>query len=84
MALGMMQPLTEISAIKSFWGGGGSKVRPMLKAENLTDICEPDCLENVGSSASHNPICLNGLLQGKLYSLLLLNLKSINSNATLV
>jgi hypothetical protein len=34
------------------------------KADNLTTICEPDCLENVGASTSHNPMGLHGLLQG--------------------
>jgi hypothetical protein len=49
---------------KSSWGGGGN-VLPARRADNLTAICEPitDCLENVGST-SHNPIGLQGVLQG--------------------
>jgi hypothetical protein len=39
----------------------GGKGRPVRKAD-LTDIC--DCLENVGTSTSHNPMGLHGLLQG--------------------
>jgi hypothetical protein len=33
----------------------------------LNDNCEPICLETVGFLASHNPIGLHGLLEGKLY-----------------
>jgi hypothetical protein len=43
----------------------GSKVWPMRRADNLTTICA-DCLDNVGSLTSHNPIGLQGLLQGEL------------------
>jgi hypothetical protein len=45
----------------------GSKVRQVSKEDNLTAICEPDCLDNVGSLTSHNSIGLYGLLQRKLY-----------------
>jgi hypothetical protein len=45
----------------------GGKGRPARKADNLTAICGPICLENVGASASHNPMGLYGLLQGQLY-----------------
>jgi hypothetical protein len=31
-------------------------------AHNITTICEPICLENVGASTSHNPMGLHGLL----------------------
>jgi hypothetical protein len=60
MALGSTQPLTEMSTINL----PGSKERPVRKADNLTAICEPICLENVGASMSHNPVGLHGLLQG--------------------
>jgi hypothetical protein len=45
----------------------GSKVRPVRRTDNLTTICEPFCLDNVGSLISHNPIGLQGLLWGQLY-----------------
>jgi hypothetical protein len=41
----------------------GSKVRQVRKADNLTTIWA-DCLDNVGSLTSHNPIGLHGLLWG--------------------
>jgi hypothetical protein len=37
------------------------------KADNLTTIYEPECLENVGASTSHNPKDVHALLQGQLY-----------------
>jgi hypothetical protein len=37
MALGLTQPLTEMSTRISFWG----IVRPARKADNLSAICEP-------------------------------------------
>jgi hypothetical protein len=40
----------------------GSKVRRVRGAGKLTAICEPTV--NVGSLTSHNPIGLQGLLQG--------------------
>jgi hypothetical protein len=54
MALGLTQPLTEMST-RNLPGGKG---RPERKADNLTD-----CVENVGASTSHNPMRLHGLLQ---------------------
>jgi hypothetical protein len=39
----------------------GSKVRLVRGADNLTAA---DCLDNVGSLTSHNPIGLHGLLRG--------------------
>jgi hypothetical protein len=42
---------------------------PVRRADNLTAICEPTVLENVGASTSHNPMGLHGLLQGQLYLL---------------
>jgi hypothetical protein len=44
--------LTEMS-IKNLPGGEG---RPERKAENLTRHMWADWLENVGASASHNPM----------------------------
>jgi hypothetical protein len=41
----------------------GSKVQLVRKADNLTAIYELDCLDNVGSLTSHNPIGLQGLLR---------------------
>jgi hypothetical protein len=44
---------------ESSWG------RPSRKADKLTAICmRADCLENVGASASHNPMGLDGQLHG--------------------
>jgi hypothetical protein len=63
MALGSTLPLTEMST----WNPPGGKVRPARKADNRTAICEPNCLQNVGTSTSHNPTGLHGLLQGQLY-----------------
>jgi hypothetical protein len=40
MALGSVQPLTEMRIPGIFFGGGG-KGRPGRKADNLTPICEP-------------------------------------------
>jgi hypothetical protein len=37
VSLGLTQPLTEISTRKPSWG----QTLPMLKADDLTDICEP-------------------------------------------
>jgi hypothetical protein len=62
MTLGSTQPLIEISTRNLPWGKG----RPARKAD-IIPICEPDCLENVGASTSHNPMGLHGLLQGYLY-----------------
>jgi hypothetical protein len=53
------QPLTEMST-RNLPGGKG---RPARKADNLTAICEPIFCLNMGSSTSHNPIGLHGLLQ---------------------
>jgi hypothetical protein len=63
MALGSTQPLTEMST-KNLPGGKG---RPVRKANNLTAICEPNCLEDVRASTSHTPMGLHGLLPGYLY-----------------
>jgi hypothetical protein len=43
----------------------GMKGRRVRRADNLTTICEStDCLDNVGSLTSHNPIGFQGLLRG--------------------
>jgi hypothetical protein len=59
MALESTQLLTEMST-KNLLGGKG---RPARKADNVTAISEPICLENVGVSTSHNSMGLHGLLQ---------------------
>jgi hypothetical protein len=56
MALGSTLHLTEMSTRNL----PGAKERPARKADNLT----ADCLENVGTSTSHNHMGLHGLLQG--------------------
>jgi hypothetical protein len=56
MALGITEPLTEMST-RNIPGG---RARPAHK-DDLT-IISADCLESVGSTPSHNPIGLNGLL----------------------
>jgi hypothetical protein len=40
----------------------GDTERPARKADNLTAICEPIVLENVGTLTSHKPTALHGLL----------------------
>jgi hypothetical protein len=60
MALGLTQPVTEMS-IRNL---PGCKWCLACKADNLTVICE---LENVVSFMSHNPVGLYRLLQGWLY-----------------
>jgi hypothetical protein len=59
MVLGSTQPLTEMSTRNLPEGKG----RPARKADNLTAVCEL-CLEHTGTSTSHNPMGLHGLLQG--------------------
>jgi hypothetical protein len=42
MALGLTQSLTEMITGNFFFGGGeGGNGRPTLKADIVTDICEP-------------------------------------------
>jgi hypothetical protein len=60
MGLGSTQPLTEMST-RNLPVGKGWLAR---KADNLTAICEPTVLENVGASTSHIPMGLHGLLHG--------------------
>jgi hypothetical protein len=63
MAMGSTQPKKEMTiGILS----EGTR-RPERKADSLTAICGPDCLQNVGPSTSHNSIGLQGSLKGKLY-----------------
>jgi hypothetical protein len=56
MALGLTQPLTEMST--RYLPGG--KKRPARKADNLAAICEP-MPENVGASTSRKLKGLHGL-----------------------
>jgi hypothetical protein len=60
IAVGSTQPLTEMSARNL----PADKGLPARKADNLTAICEPIFLENVGVSTSHNHLGLHGLLRG--------------------
>jgi hypothetical protein len=58
MALGSIQPLTEMSTrdLPEGWGGKG---RPARKAYNLTAICVSRLFRvNVGASTSQNPMSL--------------------------
>jgi hypothetical protein len=58
MDLGSTQPLTQMSTRNL----PGSKGQPVRKADSLTAIC----VDNVGKAptTSHNPMGLQGLLQG--------------------
>jgi hypothetical protein len=58
-ALGSTESLTEMSTRNLPQGKG----RLAHKADNLTALWA-DCLENVGVLTSHNPMSLDGLLQG--------------------
>jgi hypothetical protein len=61
MALGSTQPLKEMSTRNDPRGKG----RPARRADNLTTIFVSRLSrQNVGSSTSHNPMGLHGLLQG--------------------
>jgi hypothetical protein len=60
MALSLTQPLTEIST-RNLLGGGGERYR--RGSWHPRRHLWADCLENVGFSTSHNPICLYSLLQ---------------------
>jgi hypothetical protein len=60
MVLGSTQPLISMSAM-NLPGGKGRQAR---EADNLTAIYETIVLENMGSSTSHKPLGLHGLLQG--------------------
>jgi hypothetical protein len=63
MALDSSQPLTEMST-RNLPGGKG---RPARKADNLTPSVSRLSRENIGASTSHNPVGLQGLLQGYIY-----------------
>jgi hypothetical protein len=56
IALGSTQLLTKLGTRNL----PGAKGQPACSADNLTAIC----VLNVGASTSHNPIDLQGLLQG--------------------
>jgi hypothetical protein len=59
IALGPTQPLIYMN-IRSLSGG---KWWPARNNDNLTSICEPIFLENVGASKSHNPMRPHDMLQ---------------------
>jgi hypothetical protein len=67
IALGSTRPLNRHEFQESpGWGGkGGLRVR-------LTSRLWADCLDNVGTSTSHNPMGLHGLSQGQVYFFYLL------------
>jgi hypothetical protein len=67
MALVSTQPLTEMSTRNL----PGDKGRPARKADNFTALCEPNVLK-MCALTSHNPMGLQGLLQGQLYLFTLL------------
>jgi hypothetical protein len=59
MALGLTQPLTEMST-RNLPGG---KEQPACRADNLAAICEP----NVWASTSRNPKDHHGLYRDNFY-----------------
>jgi hypothetical protein len=62
MALGLTQPLTEMSlGIFLGWGGG---VKSGRRVTTLQPSLSRLPIENVGASTSHNPMGFHGLLQG--------------------
>jgi hypothetical protein len=62
MALGSIQPVTEMSARIFLVVKGGRSVR--LNFAAIYQLIFFFLLENVGASTSHNSIVLHGLLQG--------------------
>jgi hypothetical protein len=69
MALGSMQPLTEMNTRNISWG----ERRPVLRAENLTTyMCRFS--RNLGASTSWNPKGLSRPVMGLLYLYLYLYL----------
>jgi hypothetical protein len=65
MALGSIQPLTEMST-RNLPGGKGWLAR---KADNLTAICELTVLKNVGASMSYNSMaCYRDRFTSYLYT----------------
>jgi hypothetical protein len=56
LIVGFTQLLTEMST--------GNKKKIMFLGSKVRPVCGADCLDNVGSLTSHNPIGLRGLLQG--------------------
>jgi hypothetical protein len=60
MALGLTQPLTEMST-RNIPGGKG---QPARRGWQPHRHLWPNFLVNVGASTSHNPVGLHGLLQG--------------------
>ena len=71
MALGLTQPLTEMSTRNISWG----KRRPVLRADNLTTfMCRLSW--NLGTSTSWNPQVLSRPVVGLLYPLFLTYLRA--------
>jgi len=65
MALGLTQPLTEMSTRNVSWG----QRRPVRRADNLTTfVCRLSW--NLGALASWNPSVLSRLIMGLLYLIL--------------
>jgi hypothetical protein len=63
MGQGSTKPLTEMSSTNF----SRIEERPALMADNFTAHVWADCIENVGTSSSHNPMGLHGLLEEWLY-----------------
>jgi hypothetical protein len=69
MALGLTQPLTEMSTRDLPGGIEAQRVRLTTSPPSVT----ADCVENVGASTYHNPMGLHGLLQRQFYPLKCMN-----------
>jgi hypothetical protein len=63
---GVTQYLTEMIARSKHIVFLGSRARPMCRADSLFAICEANCLDNLVSLTSYNPVHvgLHGLLRG--------------------
>jgi hypothetical protein len=59
MALGLTQPLTEMSTRNLPWGKGGQHVGLTTLPPSVSRLSR----QNVGASTSHNPMGFHGLLQ---------------------
>jgi hypothetical protein len=65
VSLGSTQPLTEMSTrnLPGAYRAAGRRVMLTISQPSVNQLSR----ENVGSSTSYNPMCLQGLLQGQLY-----------------